>query len=127
MLDNGEFMVKCRGGERKRNQSMDKKVAGGQFMGEGAKGRPVYSDIGGSRFPINIVNKLIGLNRNGEIKKVNTAAPYLHSELDGWIQAIHESNNLWYEFFGSLSNTENIVDLATPAGDMVEEGMAGLE
>ena len=86
----------------------------GQFMGGGAKGRCMDCDISGSRFPINIVDKLIGLNRNGEVKEVNTATSYFHGELYGWVQVVHENNNLWCEFFWSLPNTEYIVDIATP-------------
>jgi len=37
VLDNGEFMVNRRRGERERDQSMDEKVVRGQLMGEGAK------------------------------------------------------------------------------------------
>ena len=36
------------------------------------------SDIRGNRFPINIINKVTGLNRNGEVKEVITATPWPH-------------------------------------------------
>ena len=100
---------------------MNEKVVRGQFMKEGAKGRPMDCDIGGSRFPINIVNKLIGLNRNDEVKEVNTATYFLN-ELYGWIRAIRESNNLWYEFFWSLLNIENIIDVARQRAMWVRRG-----
>ena len=54
---------------------MDDEVVRGQFMGERTKGRSMDYDVGGGRFPINIVSKLIGFDRNGEVKEVNIVSP----------------------------------------------------
>ena len=49
------------GVKKERDQSMNEKVVRGQFMGEGARGRPMDCDIGGGRFPpvLNILFFLI--------------------------------------------------------------------
>ena len=67
-----------------------------------------------SRLPLYTVYKLIALNKKREVKTIDDFTTHFYSELDGRVQAVHESKNLQDEFSRFVPYAENVVDVITP-------------
>ena len=110
----GTSLLEARGGEGIENQSVNEIVIGGQLMEEGVARRSLDGNISGSGFSENAVAKLSVFNGDGEVILFS----YHHradfrGEINGGVHAGHRSYKLEDEFNGTITDTKNIVDLAT--------------